>query len=77
MRAVQKSIPVTVTDGMLNIEFTSGAADLPRVSAIEIITSSINLKPVTDAYIDKYGCNYGIVPYLEVKDVPKDDVLLR
>ena len=39
MRAYQLTIPVTVTDGVLNIDFLSGAADLPRVSAIEVLPS--------------------------------------
>jgi len=77
MRAVQKSIPVTITDGMLNIDFTSGVADLPRVSAIEVVTSSVTLKPVADTYIEEYGFNYGKLPNLEVKDIPRDNVLLR
>lgn len=37
LRAIQETIPVTVLDGMLNINFMSGAADLPKISAIEII----------------------------------------
>lgn len=49
-RAVQKTISVEVTDGMLNIDFLSGAADLPRVSAIEVLNTSLTLKPVADAY---------------------------
>ena len=71
MRAVQKSIPVTITDGMLNIDFTSGAADLPRVSAIEVIRSSVTLKPIADAYIDgdDNRINFGTAPNLDVKNV--------
>jgi hypothetical protein len=71
MRAVQKSIPVTITDGMLNIDFQSGASDLPRVSAIEVITTSITLKPVADAYIDgTYNReNFGTAPNLDVKSI--------
>ncbi|PSR55472.1 hypothetical protein AHMF7605_19150 [Adhaeribacter arboris] len=37
MRLVQETIPVTVTDGVLTINFTSGAADMPSVSAIEVL----------------------------------------
>jgi hypothetical protein len=34
--AIDKSFPVNVTGGSISIQFTSGAADLPLVSAIEI-----------------------------------------
>ena len=37
MRAIKETIPVTVTDGTLNIEFMSGSRDIPRVSAIEVL----------------------------------------
>ncbi|QRR00191.1 CBM96 family carbohydrate-binding protein [Dyadobacter sandarakinus] len=36
LRANQITFPVIVTDGVLNIDFLTGAADQPRVSAIEI-----------------------------------------
>jgi hypothetical protein len=70
MRAVQKLIPVTITDGMLNIDFTSGAADLPRVSAIEVVRTSLTLKPVADAYTRNgiyASMNYGSETTLHVK----------
>ncbi|GGB92465.1 ELWxxDGT repeat protein [Dyadobacter sediminis] len=76
MRAVQKSIPVTVTDGMLNIDFTSGAADLPRISAIEVVVASQTYKVVADSYIRDGGysaANYGYFPDLEVKNVAESD----
>ncbi|QRR01435.1 CBM96 family carbohydrate-binding protein [Dyadobacter sandarakinus] len=50
LRAVQLTIPVTVTDGMLNIDFLTGAADLPRVSAIEVTPAP--LVPVADAMVN-------------------------
>jgi hypothetical protein len=37
LRAIKETIPVTVTDGILNIEFMSGSKDIPRVSAIEVL----------------------------------------
>ncbi|QNF34067.1 putative Ig domain-containing protein [Adhaeribacter swui] len=40
MRAIQETIPVSVTDGILNINFTSGTADMPKVSAIEVLTQT-------------------------------------
>ncbi|WP_161597201.1 CBM96 family carbohydrate-binding protein [Dyadobacter flavalbus] len=75
MRAVQKSIPVTVTDGVLNIDFTSGAADLPRISAIEVIRTSSTLQPLADAYVrnGSYNAtNLGFAPNLDVKSNAAD-----
>jgi uncharacterized membrane protein len=43
MRAVQETIPVTVTDGILNINFTTGSADMPKVSAIEVLPQTTTL----------------------------------
>jgi hypothetical protein len=37
LRAVKETIPVTVMDGVLNIEFMSGSKDIPRVSAVEVL----------------------------------------
>ncbi|WP_171036562.1 ELWxxDGT repeat protein [Dyadobacter sediminis] len=79
MRAVQIPIPVTVTDGVLNIDFTSGAADMPRVSAIEIVATSLALKPVADAYVrdgkDYYWMRYGYTSSLEIKNNTDTDDL--
>lgn len=69
LRAVQLTIPVRVTDGMLNIDFLTGAADLPRVSAIEVTASSI-LSPVADGMINMgnyRNTNYGSAKYLDVR----------
>ncbi|QRR00820.1 CBM96 family carbohydrate-binding protein [Dyadobacter sandarakinus] len=76
MRAVQKTITVTVTDNVLNIDFLSGAADMPRVAAIEVTTNSITSKPIADASVDgainggggAYE-NYGSDTKLEVKNI--------
>jgi hypothetical protein len=37
MRAVKETVQVTVTDGILNLYFAKGTADLPLVSAIEVV----------------------------------------
>ncbi|QRR01413.1 CBM96 family carbohydrate-binding protein [Dyadobacter sandarakinus] len=69
LRAVQLTIPVRVTDGILNIDFLTGAADLPRVSAIEV-TASPTLSPVADGMINmgKYSnTNYGSGSYIDVR----------
>ncbi|WP_138484978.1 CBM96 family carbohydrate-binding protein [Dyadobacter bucti] len=71
LRAVQLTIPVMVTDGMLNIDFLTGAADLPRVSAIEV-TASPTLSPVADGMINMgiyRNTNYGSAKYLNVRRV--------
>jgi len=39
LKALDKSFPVTVTNGLINIQFTPGAADQPLVNAIEILTA--------------------------------------
>jgi len=36
LTAIDKTFPVTVTNGQVTIQFTSGSADLPKVSAIQI-----------------------------------------
>ena len=51
IRAYQTTFPVAVTDGVLNIDFLSGAADLPRVSAIEVVRYELYMKPVADSYV--------------------------
>lgn len=40
MRPVLETFPVTVTDGRLNINFTKGTANIPKLSAIEVIPVS-------------------------------------
>ncbi len=37
MRAVKETVQVTVTDGILNLFFAKGTADLPLISAIEVV----------------------------------------
>ncbi|WP_233507514.1 malectin domain-containing carbohydrate-binding protein [Adhaeribacter pallidiroseus] len=54
LRAIQETIPVTITDGVLNINFTSGAANLPKVSAIEVLPiTTTNVAPVLAAIGNK------------------------
>jgi hypothetical protein len=40
MRAVTETFRVTVTDGTLNIHFSKGLADNPRVAAVEVVPAS-------------------------------------
>ncbi|WP_221391117.1 N,N-dimethylformamidase beta subunit family domain-containing protein [Dyadobacter sp. NIV53] len=40
LRPVLETFPVTVTDGRLNINFTKGTANIPKLSAIEVIPVS-------------------------------------
>ncbi|QRR01391.1 malectin domain-containing carbohydrate-binding protein [Dyadobacter sandarakinus] len=80
MRAVQLTIPVTVTDGLLNIDFLAGAADLPRVCAIEVIAPTLTLNTVADAYVrdGRYReANYGNNSALEVKTFSSDPSVFR
>lgn len=80
LRAIQKSIPVTITDGMLNIDFMTGAADLPRISAIEVVLTSLTLKPGADAYVrdGSYNTtNFGADATLDVKNNAGDPLSNR
>ena len=36
LTAIDKTFPVNSTNGLVTIQFTSGSADLPKVSAVEI-----------------------------------------
>jgi Di-glucose binding within endoplasmic reticulum. len=36
LKAIDKTFPITVTNNQINIVFTPGSADLPKVSAIQI-----------------------------------------
>ena len=48
--AIDESFPVTVADGSVMIQFTSGPANVPKISAIEISSSSgvvVQLSPTT------------------------------
>jgi hypothetical protein len=40
MRAIKVTLPVTVTDGVLNLYFARGSADNPLVSAIEVVATT-------------------------------------
>ncbi|QRR01998.1 malectin domain-containing carbohydrate-binding protein [Dyadobacter sandarakinus] len=47
LKPIQEIFPVTVTDGILNINFTTGKANLPKISAIEVIPQELtNTAPV-------------------------------
>ena len=48
--AIDKTFPVTVSSGSITIQFTTGTADLPKISALEISTASgvfIQVSPTT------------------------------
>jgi N-acetylneuraminic acid mutarotase len=75
MRAIQEVFEVTVTDGVLNIDFLSGLVNMPKVSAIEVIpdeapVNTPELSPVADAAIrngNYASVNYGSQQFLEIK----------
>ncbi|MBD0255804.1 MAG: T9SS type A sorting domain-containing protein [Cytophagales bacterium] len=48
MRAVTKTIQVTVTDGVLNLYFAKGSADNPLVSAIEVVPAALTARMAAD-----------------------------
>ncbi|KAA6439301.1 DNRLRE domain-containing protein [Dyadobacter flavalbus] len=70
MRATAETFTVNVSDGILSIDFLTGAADLPRVSAIEVIATTPTLNPVADAYVrdGSYNAtNFGNAVNLDIK----------
>ncbi|KAA6438389.1 DNRLRE domain-containing protein [Dyadobacter flavalbus] len=73
MLATAETFTVNVTDGMLNIDFLSGAADLPRVSAIEVLPSpqrTLTFTPEADATVRNgiyQNQNFGSDPLLGTK----------
>ncbi|QRR01458.1 CBM96 family carbohydrate-binding protein [Dyadobacter sandarakinus] len=80
LRANQVTFPVMVTDGVLNIDFLTGAADQPRVCAIEVVPVSVTLTPVADAYVrgGSYSVtNFGLTGSLEVKSLSTDPAVNR
>jgi hypothetical protein len=80
MLATAEIFTVNVTDGMLNIDFLTGIADLPRISAIEVIRTNYALKPVADSYVRDgiYNrTNYGDVTSMEVKNNASDPSVRR
>ncbi|KAA6438387.1 DNRLRE domain-containing protein [Dyadobacter flavalbus] len=73
MLATAETFTVNVTDGMLNIDFLTGAADLPRVSAIEVLPSpqrTLTFTPQADATVRDgiyQNQNFGSDPLLGTK----------
>jgi hypothetical protein len=75
MRPAAYTTSIEVTDGLLNIDFLTGAADLPRISAIEVLRANYTIKPLADAYVrdgSYYKTNYGDVTTLEIKNNASD-----
>ncbi|WP_221392882.1 DNRLRE domain-containing protein [Dyadobacter sp. NIV53] len=70
MRARTETIPVTITDGVLNLDFLKGSADSPALAAIEILSTQAILAPLADATIrnaPNTAINYGTASTLEIK----------
>jgi hypothetical protein len=71
MRPSAFTSSIDVKDGVLNIDFLTGAADLPRISAIEVIpVTNFTLQPIADAYVQdgtNYKANFGATDFLDVK----------
>ncbi|MGB8522602.1 MAG: malectin domain-containing carbohydrate-binding protein [Candidatus Acidiferrales bacterium] len=60
--AIDKTFPVTVSGGTITIQFTTGTADLPKVSAIEIKTSSgvgIQISPTSASLLSAQSQQFG------------------
>ncbi|WP_221393556.1 DNRLRE domain-containing protein [Dyadobacter sp. NIV53] len=70
LRARTEIFTVDVSDGTLNIDFLSGAADNPIVAAIEVLPTQLTRNPVADATVRNVPnntTNYGTAGTLEVK----------
>ncbi|WP_221392191.1 ELWxxDGT repeat protein [Dyadobacter sp. NIV53] len=70
MRARTETFTVNVTDGILNINFLSGATDKPVIAAIEVVPIQVILGPLADATVRNTpndNINYGTTNTLEVK----------
>ncbi|WP_221393558.1 DNRLRE domain-containing protein [Dyadobacter sp. NIV53] len=70
LRARTETFTVDVSDGALDIDFFSGAADNPIIAAIEVVSMQLNENPVADATvrnIPNESFNYGAASTLEVK----------
>ncbi|WP_138475803.1 malectin domain-containing carbohydrate-binding protein [Dyadobacter bucti] len=82
IRAIQETFSVTVTDGVLNINFLSGAANKPKISAIEVVPASgvpvtLTLTPQADAHVrnGSYSAiNYGNEQAMLVKTGSGDGI---
>ncbi|QRR01357.1 malectin domain-containing carbohydrate-binding protein [Dyadobacter sandarakinus] len=58
LRAIQESFQVTITDGVLNIEFLSGAANIPSIAAIEVLPQTENPPVAGPARINAGGAAF-------------------
>lgn len=70
LRAKTETFAVDVSDGTLNIDFLSGAADNPIIAAIEVLPTQLILDPVADATVRNVpndSVNYGTAGTLEIK----------
>ncbi|WP_221393799.1 malectin domain-containing carbohydrate-binding protein [Dyadobacter sp. NIV53] len=71
MRARQEAFTVTVTDGVLNIDFSAGASGSPLISAIEVVSVQQSiLSPIADATVRNTpysSTNFGSAANLEIK----------
>lgn len=75
MRAFRYELPISLADGILNIDFTKGTADLPTIAAIEVVpleeyTRIIEVTATEDATVraDEFASqNFGSATLLDVK----------
>ena len=58
MIAVDKSFPVTVTNGQINLQFAQGAVNWPLVSAIEIVSANVTTLPPSTILVNASGPAY-------------------
>lgn len=73
LHARTETFVVDVTDGILDIDFLTGAADNPIIAAIEVLPTQLVLEPVADTYVrgEPYQhTSFGAEGALLVKSAP-------
>ena len=61
LTAIDQTFPVTVTNGTVTIQFIPGSADLPKVSAINLVPSSSTSPPVGQLTLSQTNFAFGNV----------------
>ena len=61
LTAIDQTFPVTVTNGTVTIQFIPGSADLPKVSAINLVPSSSTSPPVGQLTLSQANFAFGNV----------------
>ncbi|MEQ9031364.1 MAG: malectin domain-containing carbohydrate-binding protein, partial [Aggregatilineales bacterium] len=84
--AVVESVPVTVIDGIVNIEFVHGVIENPKINAIEILEAPVNntntpptvINPIDDISVEENGtiATIDVSNVFDDADLPTDTLTL-